>query len=207
MGFRGEALYAIAAVAEITLASCPGSGREGWRLELSGGELKSEGAAPPVPGTSIEVRNLFFNTPARLKVPQDRRHRASPPCPRGGGSGPGPARPERVTLRMEGKLSLRLGPAEGPGTMGTRASEALGREHRRGPHPGLGRAPGGHGQGLISSPDALLGNRNAQYFFVNGRPVSSRLLQQALYKAYEGRIERKHPPACSSSKCRAPRST
>src|SRR6266571_8512803 len=67
LGFRGEALAAICAVSHFTLTSRVRGASEGLRLAGEGGTVKQRLAIPADPGTSVEVRDLFFNTPARLK--------------------------------------------------------------------------------------------------------------------------------------------
>jgi len=67
LGFRGEALAAICAVSHFTLTSRARGASEGLRLAGEGGTVKQRLAVPADPGTSVEVRDLFFNTPARLK--------------------------------------------------------------------------------------------------------------------------------------------
>src|SRR5262249_55176681 len=57
----------ISAVGKTKLSSCPKNSKKGWAVEVAGGKFKGEHEAPPVSGTSIEVRDLFFNTPARAK--------------------------------------------------------------------------------------------------------------------------------------------
>ena len=65
-GFRGEALYSVAAVSRMALTSCTGEG-PGNRLEIHAGKVVSKSPAPSIKGTTVEIRDLFFNTPARLK--------------------------------------------------------------------------------------------------------------------------------------------
>ena len=65
-GFRGEALYSVAAVSRMTITSCNGQGT-GHRLELHAGKVVSKSPAPAIQGTTVEIRDLFYNTPARLK--------------------------------------------------------------------------------------------------------------------------------------------
>src|SRR5437879_3175223 len=67
LGFRGEALAAICAVSRFTLTSCARGAAAGLRLGGEGGTVKQRFAVPADSGTSVEVRDLFFNTPARLK--------------------------------------------------------------------------------------------------------------------------------------------
>ena len=65
-GFRGEALYSVAAVSRMALTSCTGEG-PGNRLEIHAGKVVSKSPAPSIKGTTVEICDLFFNTPARLK--------------------------------------------------------------------------------------------------------------------------------------------
>ena len=65
-GFRGEALYSVAAVSRMTLTSCE-EGGNGNRIELHAGKVVLKSPAPSIKGTTVEIRNLFYNTPARLK--------------------------------------------------------------------------------------------------------------------------------------------
>ena len=194
LGFRGEALYAISAVSEGSLASTvPGSGK-GWRIEWSGGTPTRECESAPVPGTAVEVRDLFFNTPARLKFLKTdpaEKARLTRVIEEVALARPG----LRLSYRLEGRLVLRLGPASGEGALETRVGEVLGIsfleallpvEAQRIEEGGLGLS------GLVSRPDRLAPTRGSQYLFVNGRPVGSRTVQQAVYKAYEDR-HGKHP--------------
>lgn len=65
-GFRGEALYSAAAVSRMTLTSCT-EGGSGSRLELHAGKVFAQSPAPSIRGTTVEIRDLFYNVPARLK--------------------------------------------------------------------------------------------------------------------------------------------
>ena len=67
LGFRGEALPSIGSVARLSVASRTKGAGEGYRIELHGGKLTEPQPAPVNPGTIVEVRDLFFATPARLK--------------------------------------------------------------------------------------------------------------------------------------------
>ncbi len=67
LGFRGEALPSIASVSRLRLVSCHRAAESGWSLETSGGEYSAAIPAPHPAGTSIEVRDLFYNTPARRR--------------------------------------------------------------------------------------------------------------------------------------------
>jgi len=67
LGFRGEALPSIASVCRMLLQTCARDGGEGWEVYAEGGQIKRAGAIGMPSGTSIEIRDLFFNTPARRK--------------------------------------------------------------------------------------------------------------------------------------------
>src|SRR5207247_7188290 len=67
LGFRGEALAAMCAVSRFTVTSRARGGAEGTRLAGEGGRVTQRLTVPAEPGTTVEVRDLFFNTPARLK--------------------------------------------------------------------------------------------------------------------------------------------
>ena len=65
-GFRGEALYSVAAVTKVSITSCV-EGGTGHRLEIHGGKIVAQSPAPAITGTTVEIRDLFYNVPARLK--------------------------------------------------------------------------------------------------------------------------------------------
>lgn len=195
-GFRGEALYSIAAVSRLDITSCrKGKTAVGWSVKTEGGRVISESEAPPVPGTTVEVRDLFFNTPARSKFlrsdPSERSHllRAAEECALANCGTAFHFRADGTEVfslphcanesldSVFGRARLVLGKTAAEGLLAA-ASEPLGIK------------------ALASGPGSMVATRGAQYFFVNKRPVSSRTLQQALYKAYEPfRANGKHP-AC-----------
>lgn len=194
-GFRGEALYSVAAVSRLTVTSCTHEpGAAGLTLSLEGGFATAETPAPPVPGTVIEVRDLFFNTPARLKFLKgdgtERAHllRAAEECAL---ANPGVC----FHVMAEGRkvYALPAVPATAEGLM-ARAAAILGAEAAEGFLSAADPAAGV--TAFISAPAKLVTRRDLQFFFVNRRPVASRTLSQALYKAYEGRRDRNRHPAC-----------
>jgi len=73
LGFRGEALPSIASVSRLTLTSRPDTAETGWRLDVEGGRHDAGQPAPHPPGTTVEVRDLFYNTPARRKFMRTER--------------------------------------------------------------------------------------------------------------------------------------
>jgi len=77
LGFRGEALASIAAVARVTMRTCESGAEAGVLFRIEGGEVKEHTETGCAPGTSIEVRNLFYNVPARLKFLKSARSEAA----------------------------------------------------------------------------------------------------------------------------------
>lgn len=197
-GFRGEALYAAAAVSKMTLQSCLRAGKSGRRLEAEGGRLLLERDAPPVPGTSVEVKDIFFNTPARLKfLKSDASEKAKLLRVVEEAAMANPA--VSFTYRSEGRILLKF-PAhkdkDAFAALRRRAEEALGAELCDGLLPVRAESPGLSLWGLISPADNMPATRSFQFLFINRRPVQSRLLQQALYRAYEPfRPKSRHPAA------------
>jgi len=194
-GFRGEALFSIAAVSKLSITSCTHEpGARGANIRMEGGKTVSENEAPPVPGTTMEVRDLFFNTPARLKfLKGDAAERArllgaAEECAL---ANPGVG----FQIYAEGKRVYSL-PAVADNAAGlkTRAAEILGPKVSKGM---LGAVNEKFNMTVfVSSPSNMVPKRNLQFFFVNRRPVSAKTLAQAVYKAYEGRRSSNLQPAC-----------
>ncbi|NNN06833.1 MAG: DNA mismatch repair endonuclease MutL [Elusimicrobia bacterium] len=193
-GFRGEALYAIAAVAKITVTSAPAGAATGWRVTSEGARV-SDGPSPAISGTTVYVKDLFYNTPARLEFLKSdgfERGKLAAVVEEAALANPG----VRFVYKAEGRTVLRFEP-ENSGDVFTdfdmRASAVLGDDLAGGLLPIDAERPGVRLRMLVSPLDKLAGSRNFQYFFVNKRPVVSRVLQQALYKAYAERPGGKHP--------------
>ena len=180
LGFRGEALAAIAAVSRITVLSRPLEAPFGASLSLEGGVPGAvEEAGCPL-GTTIVVRDLFFNTPARLKfMKKDAAEGAAvfAVVQRVALSHP------EVSIKFlrDGKQEL-LTP--GDGKLQSAVYAVLGRELALGFVPVRGSGEGMEVSGFVSLPACCRASRNYQFFFVNGRLVKSRLLMAALEEAY-----------------------
>jgi len=197
-GFRGEALFSVAAVARVSLTSCLRGTRKAWRVEVEGGRLRAEREAPPADGTTIEVLDLFFNTPARAKFlksdASERSHltrvveETALAHPR-----------VSFTYKSDGRTLLRLTAHRGSGeaaALRERVREVLGSEHG----DSLLSAERESGEvsltAFLAPTERLNPSRELQYVFVNRRPVTSRTVQQALYRAYEPfRPKNRHPVA------------
>ncbi len=197
-GFRGEALYAAAAVAKLSIATCRPQDKTGWKIEAEAGKIRSSAPAPAVPGTTVLVRDLFYNTPARfkfLKSDQYEKGKLTAAFEEAALANPG----IHFTYKSENRLQLNLAPetsAEPIERDRRRVSAVLGRELAGDLIAVTGDRPGFKLRLFLSPPGHLAASRHFQYWFVNRRPVESRLLQQALYRAYgEHRSKDRHPVA------------
>ena len=192
LGFRGEALAAISAVSRITMVTRARGAASGVRMEVAAGEIVSMEETGCPEGTTIQVRDLFYNTPARQKfLGSDRAEgaacvQAALRCAMG--------RPE-VSVRC-----LRDGQEEfftpGDGQASSAVYALLGREFFSGLKPLETENDGVTISGFVSAPHACRGNRSAQYFFCNGRPIRSKSLQAALEQAYKNTAMIGKFPAC-----------
>lgn len=192
MGFRGEALAAISAVSEIELTTRRRGDREGTRVTLAAGDIQEMGPWGCPEGTTMTVRRLFYNTPARLKFLKSDRSEASAclqaalRCALG--------HPE-VSLRF-----LRDGKEEffspGDGRMDSCAYSLLGRDLAKDFLSCESQMDNMGVRGFVSSPAAGRGNRSAQYFYCNGRYIRSALLQSAVEQAYKNTLLTGRYPAC-----------
>ena len=181
LGFRGEALAAISAVSRITLTTRRRGAAMGVRVEAEAGEIVSMEETGCPEGTTITVRDLFYNTPARQKfLGTDRSESAA--CVQSA-LRTALGRPD-VSFRC-----LRDGQEEffspGDGTAKSAVYALLGRDAAAGLLPVDTESDGVAVRGFVSAPGCCRGNRSAQYFFCNGRPIRSRALQAALEQAYK----------------------
>ena len=181
LGFRGEALAAISAVSRITLTTRRRGAAMGVRVEVEAGEIVSMEETGCPEGTTITVRDLFYNTPARQKfLGTDRSEGAA--CVQSA-LRTALGRPD-VSFRC-----LRDGQEEffspGGGTAKSAVYALLGRDAAAGLLPVDAESDGVAVKGFVSAPGYCRGNRGAQYFFCNGRPIRSRALQAALEQAYK----------------------
>ncbi|MBB5661634.1 DNA mismatch repair endonuclease MutL [Brevundimonas halotolerans] len=197
LGFRGEALPSIGSVARLTLTSRPQSGGDAHALRVEGGRVSPPGpAAFPGPhGTRVEVRDLFYATPARLKFMKSERAEAMAIAEELRRQA---MAHEAVTfaLDVESRSVLRL-PAEHPGDEGRlrRLSAILGRDFEANALLVDQTRDDLRLSGYAGLPTYSRGNAQHQYLFVNGRPVKDRLLQGALRGAYADFLARDRHPA------------
>ncbi|GAA0757730.1 DNA mismatch repair endonuclease MutL [Actinomadura yumaensis] len=203
LGFRGEALPSIGSVARLSITtrarSDSGDATEAWVIQVEGGATRPLTPAPfPGPhGARVEVRDLFYATPARLKFMKSERAEAmaiSEEIKRQAMAHEAVA----FTLSLDGKVALRL-PAEHPGDEGRlkRLSALLGRDFEANALLIDQERDGVRLSGYAGLPTYSRGNAAHQYLFVNGRPVKDRLLQGALRGAYADFLARDRHPAAA----------
>ena len=192
MGFRGEALASIAAMARVELITRTAGSETGMRYCMEGGEQTACGPAGCPAGTTVTVRDLFYNTPARMKFLK--RDTSEAGAVAGVLEHAAVSRPDiAFTLIRDGRIILQT-----PGN--SRAQDAVyavwGRDFFHSLAPLSHDAAGIRVQGFISKPALGRGNRGMQHFFVNGRPIRSRLLTAALEQGYRESVMKGKFPAC-----------
>ncbi len=181
LGFRGEALPSIGSVARLSVASRTKGAAEGYRIELHGGKLAEPQPAPVNPGTIVEVRDLFFATPARLKFLKSERAESgaiTEVVKRMALAFPA----VRFVLSGSDRSTLEL-PATGDDRL-ARIAQVLGKDFR--PNAieiDAAREDVGL-SGFVGVPTFNRGNSGHLYAFVNGRPVQDKLLMGAIRAAY-----------------------
>jgi len=184
LGFRGEALPSIASVSRLRITSRPRGAAEAWSLAVTGGAKgRPEPAAHPF-GTRVEVRDLFYATPARLKflkAPRTEVGHALDILRR-----LAMARPDIAFSLTDGaRVALRLPAAVGPTGRLERLAAVLGRDFADNALTVAAERQGVRLTGHIALPTLNRGTAGAQYAFVNGRPVRDRLFLGAVRAAYQ----------------------
>ncbi|MCE2425482.1 MAG: DNA mismatch repair endonuclease MutL [Pseudomonadales bacterium] len=179
LGFRGEALASAASVARVTITSRRTGLESGWRLELDGGAERGHRPAAHPPGTTVEVVELFYNTPVRRKFLKTQRTEllhVQEAVRRTALVNPGTAF-ELTT----GPRPLESLPA---GTMAERIESVFG-EHFLAESIAIDETGGGMRlRGRIGLPTHSDSRASRQYFYVNGRSVRDRLAGHAVRQAY-----------------------
>jgi len=183
LGFRGEALPAIGAVARLSLTSRANGSDDAWTLSVEGGAIKGPEPAAHPKGTRIEVRDLFFATPARLKflkTPRTEQTHAVDAVKR-----LAMAHPEIGFALSDGERDLvKLPPASGDEARLDRLGRIMGKDFPDNAMAIDAEREGIKLSGYAGLPTLNRGNAQMQFLFVNGRPVRDRLLFGALRGAY-----------------------
>jgi DNA mismatch repair protein MutL len=177
-GFRGEALAAIASVSQLRIVSRRAADRHAWQIEAAGGRVASPAPAAGAAGTTVEMRDLYFNTPARRKFLrtaatenghcEEALRRAAL------------ARPDvEFSLRHDARANWSL-PAQ---DAAARVRAVIGEDFAENALAVAERADVLALTGWITAPTAA-GGRPAQYLFVNGRFVRDKVIGHAIRQAY-----------------------
>ncbi len=185
LGFRGEALPAVAAVSRVRILTRRRQDAAATEAVCEGGSEPALADAPAPPGTTVEVADLFYNTPARratLRSPQTEAAAIAEVVRAAAFAHPEVA----VTLELSGRGGLRTG---GGGQLEDVALAVWGAPAARGLLPVRGREAGMEIGGLVGKPEAARGGRGDQYLAVNGRPVRSDVVRGAIEGAYRGLLE------------------
>jgi len=190
LGFRGEALASIASVARVTVTSRTADADHAWRIGAAGGPPGPvEPAAHPA-GTTVDVLDLYFNTPARrkfLKSEATEYAHCAEAFARVALAHPEAA----MTLRHNGRVASHLPAATAP----ARAAALRGAEFDRSARRIDAAAPGLRVTGMLGDPARARGARDAQYVFVNGRFVRDKVVAHALREAYADVLHGDRHPA------------
>ncbi|MGE4371386.1 MAG: DNA mismatch repair endonuclease MutL [Xanthobacter sp.] len=184
LGFRGEALPSIGAVSHLSITSRPKGAQHAFEVRVDGGVITPPRPAALGEGTRVEVRELFFATPARLKFLKSDRaeNTAAVDVVRRLAL----ARPDvAFTLVSENKAPVTW-PARACDAEGRKArlADVLGAEAGRNVVEIYGQREGVVLEGLAGLPSFSKANSLSQYLFVNGRPVRDKLLMGAVRAAY-----------------------
>ncbi|MBC15894.1 MAG: DNA mismatch repair protein MutL [Desulfovibrio sp.] len=189
-GFRGEALPSIASVSRFTMTSCHQGSDEAAFIEVRGGEVASEGLAALASGTRVEVRDLFSNTPARLKFLkteatenkrcQDTLMRISLAHLQ-----------SAFSLTMGGREAFRLPAGQ---DLATRLQTFWPPAVCEGLRPFDYEREDYRAHGVAGSPATAQGRGDRILLYVNGRPVQDKMMLSAVRQAYRGMlISREYP--------------
>jgi len=184
MGFRGEALAAIASISDMSVLSRTADAEHAWQLDARTGELKPAARAI---GTTVEVREIFFATPARRKflkadatelahcIDAVRRHAL--------------ARPDvGFAIWHEGKMieQWRAAPADGPARrLADVLGEEFGQQSLEVDYASSGPGPVVRVRGRVGLPELARARADQQFAYVNGRFVRDKIISHAARSAYE----------------------
>lgn len=187
LGFRGEALASIAAVSKITLVTRTADTTAGTRLMLHGGKVISHETAGANQGTTILVEDIFYNTPARRKFMRSDAREASAVI----------ELVQEYAICYSGVRFMMI--SNGTAVFSTRGDgdtlTAITDIYSDNDHSRLIVVAGGEVRGYISDPGTTRSTRRGQLFFVNGRLVSSPVIEKGLEKGYGGRVFSGYPIA------------
>lgn len=198
LGFRGEALPAIGSVSRLSIKSKAANQDDAWEVSMAGGHKEKPSPVAHSQGTTIEVRDLFYATPARLKFLKTERSeynavkdtimRTAMAFPYIG-----------FKLTHDGSTKLNLSAEEGdlPKQRKGRLSAILGKEFGENAIPVLAERESIKISGYSSLPTLNRATNQYQYLFINGRPVKDRMLLGCVRAAYMDVLHSGRHPLCA----------
>ncbi len=188
LGFRGEALSSIASVCGLTIVTAPRGASEGVRIEATAGQVTESRPAPAL-GTRVEVRDLFFNTPARkkfLKSDAAENFQIINVLTK-----QALAHPETgFSLHVDGRMCMEM---EKASDARERILQIYGSQFLDGLLEQDMEEPGLRVKIFFSAEGNWRGSRSHQFIFINGRPVRDASLGHAVYGAISGLPQGRHP--------------
>jgi DNA mismatch repair protein MutL len=179
LGFRGEALASIASVSNLVLASRKLEEKHAWQIQAKGGRLSQPEPSSLAVGVTVEVHDLYFNTPARrkfLKTEATEFGHCDETFKRIALSSPNIS----FTLQHNGKIRRHLRSSD----VTQRITQLLGSDFEQASLLISEQAADLHLYGSVALPTYSKSSRNAQYFFINGRFVRDKLIAHAIREAY-----------------------
>ena len=188
LGFRGEALASIASVAHLSIVSSNGSD-DGAELSIFNGELGELAPAANIDGTQVTIRDLFYNTPARrkfLKTPRTEARKIIDMVRRFGLSMPNIG----FSLTVDGKKVIELFPEE----LAERIGSLFDNTYKENLIPiNISKADYTF-SGYVGNLNLIRKRFGEQFIFMNGRYIKDRLLNSAVYSAYQSLVKRGEYP-------------
>ena len=188
LGFRGEALASIASVAHLSIVSSNGSD-DGAELSIFNGELGELAPAANIDGTQVTIRDLFYNTPARrkfLKTPRTEARKIIDMVRRFGLSMPNIG----YSLTVDGKKVIELFPED----LGERIGSLFDNTYKENLIPiNISKADYTF-SGYVGNLNLIRKRFGEQFIFMNGRYIKDRLLNSAVYSAYQSLVKRGEYP-------------
>ncbi len=182
LGFRGEALPSIASVSKMTLTTRTSDSDTGWQLQVEGGKAGSPTPAPHAKGTTIEVKDLFYNVPARLKfLKSDQSEQGAI---REVFDRLAMGNPEITFSLATESRKLAFYPATE--SLFDRVAMVIGHQFKENALPVQAEYEGIKLAGFIGLPTYTRATSTEQYLFVNGRSVKDKVLLGAVRGAYQG---------------------
>lgn len=187
LGFRGEALASISAVSRLTMVTRTAEEVSGVKLVLHGGRVVTKERTGCNTGTTVIVEDLFYNTPARRKFMKTDAREAS-------------AITELIQQYAVCYAGIRFMMISNGMTQFTTSGDGDTHAVIRSLYPSVARngllpVESGHVSGYVSDPGSTMSTRKGQLFFVNGRLVSSAVIEKGLEEGYQGRVFSGFPAA------------